>query len=68
MKGALSLDDLPPEVKRQLRAQGVRKPRESQFSKDAVRSHALRVLAEVSQLTQDQRRRVLEHAVKVNAI
>ena len=68
MKSALNLDDLPAEVQRQLRAQGVRKPRTSSFSKDAVRSNALRVLAEVAHLTQDQRRRVLEHAVKVNAI
>jgi len=33
-----------------------------------VRTHALRILAEIASLTQDQRRRVLEHAVKVNAI
>jgi len=61
----LTLDDLPPEARRKL---GVKRPRQSQFSKDAVRTNALRVLAEISQLTQDQRRRVLEHAVKVNAI
>ena len=64
-KPRLTLDDLPAEARRRL---GVRKPRQSQFSKDAVRSHALRVLAEIASLTQDQRRRVLEHAAKVNAI
>jgi hypothetical protein len=61
----LTLDDLPPEARRKL---GIKRPRTTQFSKDEVRTHALRVLAEISSLTQDQRRRVLEHAVKVNAI
>jgi hypothetical protein len=61
----LTLDDLPVAVRQKL---GVKRPRQSQFSKDEVRTHALRVLAEVASLTQDQRRRVLEHAVKVNAI
>ncbi len=61
----LTLEDLPPEARRKL---GIKRPRQSQFSKDAVRTHALRVLAEIATLTQDQRRRVLEHAVRVNAI
>ena len=61
----LTLDDLPAAARRKL---GVRRPRKSQFSKDAVRTHALRVLPEIATLTQDQRRRVLEHATKVNAI
>lgn len=61
----LTLDDLNPETRRKL---GVRKPRQSQFSKDAVRTHALRVLAQIADLTQDQRRRVLDHASKVNTI
>ena len=61
----LTLDDLPPEVRGK---HGLRRQRQSQFSKDAVRTHALRVLAEIAGLTQDQRRRVLEHAAKVNAI
>jgi hypothetical protein len=61
----LTLDDLPPAARRKL---GVRRTRKTEFAKDAVRSHALRVLAEIAGLTQDQRRRVLEHAVKVNAI
>jgi hypothetical protein len=61
----LTLDDLPAAARKRL---GVTKPRQSQFSKDEVRTHALRVLAEISTLTQDQRRRVLEHALKVNGI
>lgn len=65
MKQRLKLEDLPADTRRKL---GLRKARQSQFSKDAVRTHALRVLAEIATLTQDQRRRVLEHAVRVNAI
>lgn len=61
----LKLEDLPHATRQKL---GLRKARQSQFPKDAVRTHALRILAEVAHLTQDQRRRVLEHAVKVNAI
>jgi hypothetical protein len=65
MTKKLTLDDLPREARQKY---GLRRPRQSQFSKDAVRTHALRVLAEIASLTQDQRRRVLEHAAKVNAI
>jgi hypothetical protein len=65
MTAKLTLDDLPRETRSKL---GLKKQRQSQFSKDSVRSHALRVLAEIAALSQDQRRRVLEHAVRVNAI
>lgn len=61
----LTLDDLPLAARQRL---GIKRPRKTEFSKDAVRTHALRVLAEIASLTQDQRRRVLEHAVKVNTI
>lgn len=61
----LTLDDLDPKARQRL---GVKKTRQSQFSKDAVRQHALRVLAAIADLTQDQRRRVIEHARKVNDV
>ena len=64
-KSRLTLDDLPAETRRKL---GVKTPRVQQFSKDAVRTNALKVLAEIAHLTQDQRRRVLAHAVAVNAV
>jgi hypothetical protein len=64
-KAHLTLDDLPAAARKRL---GVKRPRTSQFSKDAVRTHALKILAEIASLTQDQRRRVLEHAVKVNDV
>jgi hypothetical protein len=61
----LTIDDLLPATRRKF---GLRRPRKTDFAKDAVRTQALRVLAEIATLTQDQRRRVLEHALKVNAI
>lgn len=64
-KAALTLDDIPAATRQKL---GLRKTRQSQFSKDAVRQHALRILAEIATLTQDQRRRVLQHAAKVNDV
>ena len=62
-KPALQLDDIPAATRRRL---GLSKPRQQQFSKDQVRTWAIRVLAVVADLNQDQRRRVLQHALKVN--
>lgn len=59
----MSLDDLPVEARRRL---GLKKARTSQFPKDQVRTWAIRVLAVVADLTPDQRRRVLQHAQKLN--
>ena len=59
----VSIQDLSHD---QLRKLGIRKPRKQQFSKEGVRSWSLKVLAELAELSQDQRRRVLEHALKVN--
>ena len=56
-------EDLPPELRKQL---GVR--RKHSFNKETVRQHALKCLASIANLTQDQRRRVLEHALKVNKL
>ena len=62
MKGALKLDELPPELRKRL---GVR-TRRTTFDKEAVRRYALRCLATLAELKQADRRRVLEHALKVN--
>lgn len=61
----ISIDDLTPAQRREL---GLRKPRQIKFSADQVRTHALKVLAEIAHLTQDQRRRVLDHCLKVNRV
>ena len=46
----------------------IRKPREQKFSKEQVRSNAIKVLAVVAGLNQSERARVLEHAIKLNSV
>ena len=65
MAATMRYEDLPPELMKQL---NLRKPRQSGFSKESVRSWSLKALAMMSELSQDQRRRVLEHAMKVNRL
>lgn len=65
MAATLNVNDLPPAMLKQL---GIAKPRKQSFSKEAVRSWSLKTLALLAELSQDQRRRVLEHAMKVNRL
>lgn len=65
MSPAADVRDIDPEVLKRL---GIKRPRTRQFTKEDVRSNALRVLAVVANLTQEQRTRVLRHALNVNAI
>ena len=60
---AFKIEDLTPELRKRL---GVRRQRRSTFDKESVRRHALKCLAEIAELSQDQRKRVLQHALKVN--
>lgn len=70
MTRPVRLAELTPEVQKTVlrKAGRKRKPRETTFPAELVRRHALRVLAELATLTQDQRRRVLDHALKVNRV
>ena len=45
-----------------------RKPRVQKFSKEQVRQNALKALAILSGLTQDERRRVLNHAIQLHEV
>lgn len=65
MAATLNAKDLPPELLKQL---GIRNPKQQSFTKEGVRSWSLKTLALLAELTQDQRRRVLEHALKVNRL
>jgi hypothetical protein len=47
---------------------GIRKPRESQFSKDDLRGRSLKILAVMANLSRAERERVLKHALKVNRV
>ena len=65
MAATLNVNDLPPAMLKQL---GIRKPRSDGFTKESVRSWSLKALAMLAHLSQDQRRRVLEQALKVNRL
>jgi hypothetical protein len=65
MPATLNLDDLSPEQRREL---GIRKPRESQFTKDELRGWSLKILAVMANLSRSERERVLKHALKVNRV
>jgi hypothetical protein len=65
MSASIHVDDLTPEQRKQL---GVRMPRQTDFTKEEMRSWALKVLASMSGLSRVERDRVLKHALKVNAV
>jgi hypothetical protein len=61
----INLDDIDPAQRKQL---GIRKQRESTFSKDQLRGWSLKVLALMANLSRTERERVLRHALKVNKV
>lgn len=65
MAATMNVNDLPPAMLKQL---GIRKPRNNAFTNESARSWSLKTLALLADLSQDQRRRVLEHALKVNRL
>ena len=65
MPASIHLDDLDPEQRKQL---GIRKPRETAFSKDDLRGWALKTLALMANLSRAERERVLKHALRVNRV
>jgi hypothetical protein len=60
----ISAADLPASARAKL---GL-KVRRQTMSKDTVRTHALRVMYAIADLTPTDRERILRHALKVNAI
>jgi hypothetical protein len=65
MPASITLEDLDPEQRKQL---GIRKPRETAFSKEDLRGWALKTLALMANLSRAERERVLKHALKVNCV
>ncbi len=60
-----------PEVKEAMKERGIKKPRKARktdFSKDKVRTYAIKTLSVLAELDQRQRDRVLEQAQKLNKI
>jgi len=66
----LGIKDLPPDARRKLLATlgRTRTPASRSFTAEHERRFALRVCELISELSQDQRRRVLARALKVNAV
>lgn len=70
MAGKIDADELPAAVRAQLRKTGQlprRSPRRS-MTADQVRTHALRIMAVIADLSPAERRRVLRKAAEVNAV
>jgi len=65
----MNITDLHPETLAKLGlSKEVVKPREYKFTKDQVRSNSMNVMAVISKLSQNERRRVLEHCIKLNEV
>ena len=65
----IPITELDPELIAKLGlSKEVVKPREYKFTKDQVRSNAHNVMAVISKLSQNERRRVLEHCIKLNEV
>jgi hypothetical protein len=65
MRKPVHVDELPPETRKRL---GLRKTRQQTFKREEIRREAIGVLAQIRHLTAEQRRRVLDHAMKVNEV
>jgi hypothetical protein len=63
MPAQVKLSELSAEVRKQL---GVKSPRRRSLSLDNVRTHAIRVLAVIAELTPSERARVLRQAGRMN--
>ena len=67
-KRAVPLDSLPSDLQKKLASKGLRQLKERAFTQEQVRGRAIDVLSEIADLTKDQRRRVLEFALKMNSV
>ena len=63
--GAIDIEELDDDTRRRL---GVRLPRTSKFSKNDVRTYALRAMAALSSISQQERKRVIAHMASLNRI
>lgn len=61
----INVDDLNPETRKRL---GLTRSRKSEFKVEDVRREALAVLNLIRHLDSAQRKRVLQHAIKVNNV
>lgn len=65
----LDLSDLAPEIRARFQKQyGLKARRTRSMTMHEVRSHAIRVVAEIADLTPAERKRVLRQAAKLNDV
>lgn len=64
----IELKDLPPEVQNTLRKELGVSTRRTKFPKEDVRRYAIRALNVLAGLSQQERSRVLAHAVRLNEV
>lgn len=63
----IRLEDLDPDFQQMLKEQGICEPRKHTFGIEEKSKYAIKVLAIIGNLTQDQRKRVLQHAIMMNS-
>jgi hypothetical protein len=68
--GRVDFDDLPPETQKKIRAGApkFKRPRETTFSKNDVRSYAMKAMGVLAPLTPSERARVLKLALEINKV
>jgi hypothetical protein len=66
--GKIPISELPVELQNQIKKENGVSTRNYTMSKDDVRSHSIAVLGVIKMLTKQQRKRVLNHALKVNDV
>lgn len=65
MPASINLAELSADQRKEL---GIKKPRETAFSKVDLRGWSLKVPALIAGLTRAERERVLKHALRVNKV
>lgn len=65
MSASININDIPPAMRKKL---GLASQRKRQFTAEQKRAAAITCLASIAALSQDQRRQVLEHALKLNKV
>ena len=65
----MNISELDPETLARLGlTHEIKKERKYTFNKDHVRSHSMTVMGCISKLSQSERKRVLQHCLKINDI
>lgn len=69
MAGKLHINDLPPEARKRVQESGmvpISRTRTQRLKKEDIKKYAIKVLAQMADLTVSERDRVLDHAREMN--